>query len=465
MQITILGAGYVGLVTGVCLSARGHKVKCVDVMPERVASIQSGRAPFYEPGLDELIAQGLASGNFAVTANLQEAIQGSQLSIIAVPTPTTDGAIDLKAVQKAAGDLGSLIKQMTDYHVVVVKSTVIPGTTDGAVREALEKTSGMKAGEFGLAMNPEFLREGSSVEDFMNPDRIVIGQWDERTGNVLRELYAWADCPKLVTGLRNAEFIKYTSNSLLATLISFSNEISTLCEATPGADVETVMEGLHLDHRLSPIVNGVRVVPQILSYLRAGAGFGGSCLPKDVKSLSSFARNKQVNASILNAVLEVNERRFEQVARMAEQAIGGLEGATIAVLGLAFKPGTDDLRDSPAVRLIQYLLSRSCHVRAYDQLVADKAAEVLGSKVQICRDANEALQSADVALIATACPEFMQWDWKVLSATMNKPVIIDGRNALRKVSLPSNIDYRPIGQCHDPVSRKTRDGQPVGTGL
>jgi len=448
MQVTILGAGYVGLVTGVCLAAKGHTVKCVDVVPDRVDAINRGCAPFHEPGLDELIAECIAAGRFKATLNLSEAMEGSQISIIAVPTPTVDGVIDLKSVTTAAASIGEQIKNRKDYHVVVVKSTVVPGTTDGVVLETLEKHSGKKVGEFGLAMNPEFLREGSAVSDFVNPDRIVIGHADERAGDVLMELYAWADCPKLKAKLKNAEFIKYASNSLLATLISFSNELAALCEATPDADIETVMDGLHLDHRLAPLVNGKRVVPEILTYLRAGSGFGGSCLPKDVKSLTAFGKAKSVKMPLLNAVLEVNDRRFEQVIQMAEQGLGSLENANVAVLGLAFKPGTDDLRDSPAVRLIERLLTKTKNVKAYDQLVAQRVESILDGKVELCGTAEAALKDVDVAIIATACPEFKTWNWEKLCASMRKPLIVDGRNALRTITLPTKADYRPIGRLH-----------------
>ncbi|MBI4533410.1 MAG: UDP-glucose/GDP-mannose dehydrogenase family protein [Candidatus Melainabacteria bacterium] len=455
MQVSVIGAGYVGLVTGACLASKGHVVTCVDLVHERIDTINRGYAPFHESGLDALIAEGLNTGKFKATSNLELAMQESQVSIIAVPTPVSEQGIDLTAVSAATLSMGQILRRKQGYHAVVVKSTVVPGTTDGMVRSILEESSGLSAGEFGLCMNPEFLREGSAVTDFLNPDRIVIGEWDNLSGELLINLYAWSDCPKVRTSLRNAEFIKYASNALLATLISFSNEIASLCEATPGADVDEVMEGLHLDHRLSPIVDGVRVRPEILTYLRAGAGFGGSCLPKDVKSLRLFAKHKQVDSQLLDAVFEVNERRFQQLVCLAEQVLGNLKGRIVTVLGLAFKPGTDDLRDSPAMRLIDHLLAKGAHVRVYDPLVCHKVDVLLAGQVKLCRDAEESVSGAEAVVIATAHPEFAGWDWQQLCATMDKPVVIDGRNALKGVSLPPSIDYRTIGR-HYAVSNKSK---------
>src|SRR5579864_4604005 len=309
MIVSIVGAGYVGLVTGACLASRGHDVRCVDVSEDRISLIRSGKAPFYEPGLEDLLHRCQASGQLSVTTDLAAAMQGSHISLIAVGTPADGEQPDLSYLKTAAGQIGTNLKNASDYHVVAVKSTVVPGTTKNTVKALVEEKSGRKAGEFGLCMNPEFLREGSAVEDFMNPDRVVIGEFDASSGGVMEALYGSFDCEKLHVSLEEAELTKYASNSLLATLISFANELAALCEATPGADVETVMDGLHLDHRLSPMLDGKRVRPAILTYLRAGIGFGGSCLPKDVNALRSYARRNQVPAPLLDAVMATNTRR------------------------------------------------------------------------------------------------------------------------------------------------------------
>jgi UDPglucose 6-dehydrogenase/GDP-mannose 6-dehydrogenase len=288
-------------------------------------------------------------------------------------------------------------------------------------------------------MNPEFLREGSAVADFMEPDRIVIGQWDEPSGEAVARLYGAFDCPKLFTTLRNAEMTKYAANALLATLVSFSNEFAALCEATPGTDVEEVLNALHLDRRLSPVRNGERIEPGILSYLRAGCGFGGSCLPKDISALRDFARKQGITPHLLDAVSAINVARPARLAAMAEEALGSLRGANIAVMGLAFKPGTGDLRESPALAVIGQLKLKGAEIRAYDPLVSALAG------VRVCGSAQEALQGADAAIIVTAWPE-SALDWTALSQTMRRPLLIDGRNALRDAAIPQSATCVAIGR-------------------
>jgi len=442
MKVTIVGTGYVGLVTGTCLASRGHRVACVDSDAHRVATIARGAPPFHEPGLTELLGSALRDGRLTVGAALEEAVADSDVSMLAVGTPSREGRIDLSAVEAAATAVGRALRRRDEYHVVVVKSTVVPGTTDTVVRRALEAGSGRSAGAFGLCMNPEFLREGSAVADFMRPDRIVVGCWDARSAAVLDELYRGFDCPRIVTSLRNAEMIKYAANALLATLVSYSNEVAALCEAMPGLDEETVMTGVHLDRRLTP-VDGAAGPAGIVTYLRAGVGFGGSCLPKDVDALRGLAAERGVATPLLDAVMAVNRQRAGQVVTNLGAALGGLAGRVIAVLGLAFKPGTDDVRDSPAVALIHGLLAAGASVQAYDPLV--RAVPALGGQVAL-RPAPEAtLAGADAVVIATACPEFRSLDWQACARAMRRRVILDGRDALRGVPLPEGVTYLRIG--------------------
>jgi UDPglucose 6-dehydrogenase/GDP-mannose 6-dehydrogenase len=415
-------------------------------MPARVAAINRGELPFHEPGLGEILAEQVAGGRLAATSDNGSAVAPSDVTFITVGTPFVSGSIDLSQVADAAGQIGRALSHSTAYHVVVVKSTVIPGTTDTLVRETLERTSGLRAGEFGLCMNPEFFREGALVEDLMNPDRIVIGQLDERSGQALAALYSGADCPKIFTSLRNAELIKYASNSLLATLVSFSNEIASFCEVTPGTDVRSVMEGLHLDHRLSPRLNGVRVSPAVLSYLRAGCGFGGSCFPKDVNALRAHGQARGLKTHLLDAVMAVNERRPREFVAMAEKVLGPLAGLNIAVLGLAFKPGTSDMRESPALAVIAALHEKGALVRAYDPVARESATGFLDARVELGESLECTLKGADAALLVTAWPEFARCDWKTLTSAMRRPVVIDGRNALASVSWPSGVTYLGIGQ-------------------
>lgn len=446
MIVTIVGTGYVGLVTGACLASQGHTVRMVEVSEERVDLIRAGKAPFHEPGLEDLLREGFASGRLSVTTHLAPAIEGSALSLIAVGTPAKGEEADLSYLETAAHQIGVELRGCGRYHVVAVKSTIVPGTTRRIVQKIVEAASGMEPGEFGLAMNPEFLREGSAVEDFLNPDRIVIGQADSRSGDVVEELYRSFACEKLRVGIEEAELTKYASNALLSVLISFGNEVASLCEATPGTDVETVMEGLYLDRRLSPTVNGVRIRPEILSYLRAGIGFGGSCLPKDVNALRVFGKMNGVPTPLLDAVMATNAARPALVVRIAESALGSLADKTIALLGVAFKTGTDDLRSSPAFSILQALEARGARVHAFDPFVSTKAAERAGLNGSYRQTLESAVEGADAVLITTADPAFRNADWTQLSDGMRTPVVIDGRNVLRDVTLPARVRYYPIGK-------------------
>ncbi len=444
MRITIIGTGYVGLTTGVGLAFLGHQVTCVDVLADRVESISNGHPPFYEPGLEQMLATVLKSKTLSLTTELARAVLDSDVTFITVGTPQGERGIELSYVAQAARQVGKALKSSTRYHVVVVKSTVVPGTTDSLVRENLEEGSGMQVGEFGLCMNPEFLREGSAIDDFMSPDRVVIGEWDERSGQVLAEIYQSFDCPKIFTTTRNAEMIKYTSNALLATLVSFSNEIAALCEATPDTDIQVVMDALHLDHRLSPFVDGEVVSPGILSYLRAGCGFGGSCLPKDVNALRTYAREIGVTPRLLDAVIAVNAERPERLAIAAERALGSLKEKTVAVLGLSFKANTDDVRESPALAVMETLLARGAGVKAYDVRV--RSLPSTASAVELCSTPEEALCGADAVVVVTAWPEFADLDWLRLCVSMRNQVVIDGRNLLSNVSWPVGVRYYAIGR-------------------
>jgi len=380
------------------------------------------------------------------TDDVDAAVSSSDVTFICVGTPSIESGIDLAQVVAAAERIGRALRTSDAYHVVVVKSTVVPGTTQGVVRRTLEATSGRRAGDFGLCMNPEFLREGCAVDDFLTPDRIVIGQGDDKAGQRLDEVYGPLKCPRVFTTLANAETIKYASNSLLATLISYSNEIAGICEVTPGADVDGVMAGLHLDRRLSPVIEGKRVRPAILDFLRAGSGFGGSCLPKDVNALRSYSRQVGHEPHLLDAVMTINVDRPAYVERMAEFALGRLAGTTIAVLGLAFKAGTDDLRDSPALAIISRLLDKDVNVRGYDPLLTTNGVKPpIDPRVKLEPTVVDALRDADAAVIATAWPEFQRSDWTALCAGMKQAVIIDGRNALRTVAWPPGVRYVSIG--------------------
>ena len=374
-----------------------------------------------------------ASGRLSASTSLEHGLKGSDVSIIAVGTPSNETGIDLGFVRQAARDIGEQLPRLGSYHVVVVKSTVVPTTTDTVVRSELEAVSGLVSGrDFGLAMNPEFLSEGRAVEDFTKPDRIVIGASTARAGSVLADMYAKFDCPILQTTPRNAEMVKYAANALQATLISFSNEIAGMCETVPGLDEETVMRGVHLDKCWgAPGRDGKSRFAGAVTFLRAGIGFGGSCFPKDLRALRAFASNEGVEVPILSSVLRVNEERPGRVVDLLASQIGALRGKRIAVLGLAFKPETDDVRESPGVRISKLLLQRGADVVLHDPLVGiDAVRDQLGAGITQADDVAAAATGADALVIATGWDAYRRLDWADMASRMRSPVILDGRQVV-----------------------------------
>ncbi len=432
MKISIVGTGYVGLVSGVCLAGRGHDIICVDVDAAKVASINSGRAPIHEPGLPELLKRNMGK-RLRATTNLIEAVQGSSMTMIAVGTPAVGGRISLEYVERAAGEIGSALKDRRDYHVVVVKSTVIPGTTDGAVRRAVEGASGKQAGAgFGLGMNPEFLTEGTAVADFMNPDRLVLGGIDSRTQDALESLYAAFDSavPRIRTNNSTAEMIKYASNSVLATLISFSNEIGRLCAAVGNVDVADVMRGVHASTYLTTRRDGAPPVKAgIAGFLEAGCGFGGSCLPKDVTALVAQGGDFGLEMPLLRSVLEINRTQPAELFRLATKRFTDLRGRRVAVLGLAFKPDTDDVRESPAFPVLKLFREAGARLTAYDPVARPADHEALQG-VTIAASLLDAVADAEIVVLVTRWKEF-----DGLAAILNSrklaPLVIDGRRTLQ----------------------------------
>ncbi|MBD3882958.1 UDP-glucose/GDP-mannose dehydrogenase family protein [Phormidium tenue FACHB-886] len=442
MKVSVVGTGYVGLVSGVCLAAKGHQVICVDVDQTKVDKINKGIPPIYEAGLEELLQQNIGT-NIVATTDLRQAVMDTEISLIAVGTPFDGNEIDLKYIKLVSEQIGTVLKDKDAYHVVVVKSTVVPGTSDGVVLPILEQASGKKAGaDFGVGMNPEFLKEGEAIPDFMYPDRIVLGGIDERSQDALAELYAiFEGVDKIRTNTRTAEMIKYTANSLLATLISFSNEIGNLC-ATVGVDVVEAMHGVHLDKRFTPILeNGERVFPSMVTYLAAGCGFGGSCFPKDVKALIAYGNNAGSPMKLLESVIEVNANQPDKMIEMLKKHLPNLEGAKVAVLGMAFKPGTDDIRESPAIPVAQTLLNEKAIVTSYDPIARHEAEKVFGNSVDFRDDLKEAIAGVDAILVMTRWQHFQQIP-ELLAGLENPPLVIDGRRMLEKTSVPR---YEGIG--------------------
>ena len=444
MIISVLGTGYVGLVSGVCLAEKGHYVICVDIDPDKVEITNRGVPIIHEAGLEDLLKKNIGN-RFRATTDLRRAILESELSLIAVGTPFKGNEIDLSYIREVSRQIGMVLRDKPTYHVIVVKSTVVPGTTQEVVLPTLENFSGKKAGaDFGVGMNPEFLRESVAVEDFMFPDRIVLGGIDEKTLDTLEELYSVFDgVDKIRTTPKTAEMIKYTSNSLLATMISFSNEIGNLCASLGDIDVVDVMKAVHLDKRLCPFLpDGRRIVPQFTTYLEAGCGFGGSCFPKDVKALIAHGKRVGGDMSLLQAVLKVNEDQPRQVVSLIKKEFPSLQGVPVAVLGLAFKPGTDDVRESPSILIIQNLLDLGASIKAYDPVAMNEAKKILGTqRVEFCDDLYQAVSHVEAVVLITAWEAFRTLP-EYLSGLNPQPLVIDGRRMLNKTSIAR---YRGIG--------------------
>ena len=441
MNISVVGTGYVGLVSGACLASKGHETICIDVDKAKVEQINSGVAPIYEEGLPEILSETIGKKLRADT-NLREAILNTELSLIAVGTPYKGDQIDLSYVRQAAAEIGRVLADKDSYHVVVVKSTVVPGTTEDVVLPILEETSGKKAGQdFGVGMNPEFLREGCAVADFLNPDRIVLGGIDERTLGVMKKLYqAFPDTDIVTTNPKTAEMIKYTANGLLATMISFSNEIANLSAKLGGIDVTEVMRGVHLDKRLSPILdNGCRITPGLTQYLAAGCGFGGSCFPKDVRALIAHGKKYEEPMSLLEAVVKINAQQPNRMLELLRKHFRELRGLKVSVLGLAFKPGTNDIRESPAIPILHQLQKEGAVLTAFDPVAEHEMRHLFNdSAVRYTRSLAEAVRGADAVLLITNWPEFSELPRLLASNT----VLIDGRRAISKDAVPR---YEGIG--------------------
>lgn len=443
MRISIVGTGYVGLVTGACLADHGHDVTCVDVDPGKVDWINSRRAPIHEEGLPELLERTVGR-TLRATGDLAAAVMSTDITFIAVGTPAADGRIDLTFVERAAEEIGVAIGKKATFHTVVVKSTVIPGTTDGVVRRAIERTSGKQAGSgFGLGMNPEFLTEGTAVQDFSRPDRIVVGGVDARSQEIIATVYeGFPDTPRFLTNPRTAEMIKYTSNSVLATMISFSNEIGRLCSAVGDIDVADVMRGVHAAMYFTVRgTEGKASRAPITSFLEAGCGYGGSCLPKDVTALVGQGVSLGVDMPLLASVLQINSSQPEELLRLVRRHYPDLTGVPVAVLGLAFKPDTDDLRESPAFPILRALRNEGASIVAYDPVARPSGhPDVEGVRLAVSLD--DAVGSADVVIHVTKWPEFEQLG-TCLKRLGRNPLVVDGRRNLK----PGDFErYEGVGR-------------------
>jgi UDPglucose 6-dehydrogenase len=414
MKIAVIGTGYVGLVTGTCFAESGHQVTCVDHDPAKIDLLLSGGVPIYEPGLEELVRRNAREGRLRFTTKAADGVAGADVTFIAVGTPPGEsGEADLSYVLAAAESIG---KALTGYCVVVNKSTVPVGSAD-QVRARLESVTRQP---FDVVSNPEFLKEGAAIDDFMRPDRVVVGVASERARAVMAELYApftRAEQPVLFMDLRSAELTKYAANAMLATRISFMNEIAAVCDRL-GADVDQVRRGMGSDKRIGH------------PFLHPGVGFGGSCFPKDVRALMTTARQIGLDFDLLRAVERVNERQKRSLVEKAMKHFGGkVAGKVFGVWGLAFKPKTDDMREAPALTIIEALVGNGATVRAHDPVAREVAAKLLPATVELVREPYAAAEGADALLLVTEWNEFRQPDWARLKKAMRGDVLFDGRNA------------------------------------
>ncbi len=428
MQVAVIGTGYVGLVSGACLADFGHTVTCLDVDETKIAKLKNGEIPIYEPGLEDVVRRNIAAGRLLFTTSYADAVPKADLVTIAVGTPSADdGSADLSYFMQAASDIA---KHMNGYKVIVDKSTVPVGTAD-KVRELV---SSIYKDEFDVVSNPEFLREGHAVGDFMKPDRIIIGSSSERASKLMLDLYASASCPKLVMSTRSAELTKYAANSFLATKISFINEIAHLSEEL-GADIREVSAGIGSDSRIGP------------KFLQAGLGWGGSCFPKDVSAIQYTAKQVGMSLPVIEAATKMNDLARSRVVDRLQKKLGSLSGKRIALLGLAFKGDTDDTRESASLALLKYLHEAGAMIRAFDPAAYIPQAEI-NSTFERVSDAYAAAQDAEALILATEWDEFKSLDLPRLKSVMKGNVLMDARNVLdRNDAKSAGFDYLSVGHA------------------
>ncbi|HAQ08221.1 MAG TPA: UDP-glucose 6-dehydrogenase [Bacillus bacterium] len=431
MRIAVIGTGYVGLSTGVCLAEIGHHVVCIDVDEEKINTLKQGFSPIYEPGLEDLLAKNSSAGRLAFTTSHEEGLSKAEIIIIAVGTPQSDdGRANLSFLEQAANDLAEHIEHDS---IVLIKSTVPVGTNEYFKQLLLKQLR--KKVKIQMVSNPEFLRQGSAIQDTMKPDRIIIGSENREAAGKIHEMYSPLHAPILVTSVKSAEMIKYASNAFLATKISFINEIANVCEAV-GADVEDVAKGMGKDHRIGA------------AFLQAGIGYGGSCFPKDVKALLHSSKSHGVPFTLLEETVATNDAQKERLVIKALNRFGSLKGKQIALLGLAFKPETDDMREAPSIIIARSLTRLGALVTAYDPVAIGNARKVIGNEIKYASTAMEASIGADAVFIVTEWKEFSQLELAELLKVMKQPVIFDGRNCLdeEKIKTCGPVEYYPIGR-------------------
>jgi len=436
--ISVIGTGYVGLVTGTCLADLGNSVTCVDIIPEKIERLKQGVLPIYEPGLEELVERNVHAGRLHFTTSYKEGLDNSDFIFIAVNTPTgtSQGGADMRYVESAARGIA---EELDHYAIIINKSTVPVGSGD-VVTRIVRKNLARPEVPFGVVSNPEFLREGSAVQDFQNPDRVVLGSSDAQAAQRVATLYLPLRAPIVITDLYTAEMIKYASNAFLATKISFINEIAQICERL-GADVKEVAAGMGYDKRIGR------------AFLDAGLGYGGSCFPKDVRALAHMAAEAGLHPQMLHAVMEINQDQRRLIVAKLVELLGSLRGCTIGLLGLAFKPNTDDMREAPAIDIIRWVTSQGATVRAYDPVARESARQTLEREeiyldmITFCQNAYDVANGADALVVVTEWNEFSSLNMPEVRRLMRRPVLIDGRNIYKAEEMSRlGFSYRGIGR-------------------
>lgn len=438
-KISIIGAGYVGLGTAVSFAIKGFKVIALDSDPQKVKKIAQGIPPFHEPDLPEMLQVSIKNGSLHCHSEIEPTILETDVTFVAVGTPSqSDGSIDLQYIKAVSRDIGKALNQKNQYHVVVIKSTVTPGTTQSIVKLILEEESEKQCGkDFGLCMNPEFLRQGSAFYDTFHADRIVIGEYDQKSGDVLeniyKEFYGESLPPVIRTTLSTAELIKYASNAMLATKISFINTIANICEKIPQADVKVVAQAMGLDKRIGPL------------FLDAGLGYGGSCFPKDVKALIACSKAFNYTPELLESVENINQTQPLKVVDKCKEQLGNLKDKNIAILGLAFKPDTDDMREARVIPIIERLLKEGANINAYDPVATSTAKTIFKDTIRYASSVIDCLKNADCAILVTEWPEFKTLTPETFINKMRQPVLIDGRRIYNPEDFNNKMKFIALG--------------------
>ena len=436
-DVGFVGLGYVGLSTAVCFSNRRMKVLGIEIDTNKISQIRKAKTPIHEKDMSELLKKAIDKNNLVVSSDYNE-LQKTRIIFLTVGTPSTKtGSIDVRYIRQATKEIAKIIKSIDEYFLIVVKSTVVPGTSNNIIKKDLEKYSNKKSGKhFGIVANPEFLQEGKAIHDTFYPDRLVIGADSKKELIMIKNLYKkfYRQLPPVIkTSLVNAELIKYSNNSFLATKISFMNYIARIAEEIPGADVNDIKNALGLDKRISD------------SFLNAGLGFGGSCFPKDVRALIAFSESVRVESDILKSVMRINNTQFLQIISLLRNKLGTINNKKISILGLSFKPNTDDIREATSIKIIEKLLKHGAKITVYDPVAIPNIKQIFGTSIKYTKNARSCLKSSECCLLVTEWEEFKKLNNDDIVKLMKNPLIIDGRRLFSKNHFKKPVEYYAIG--------------------